>query len=101
MFQPQATPFTFNTYGVGLSSPVADFPAAAFQPTSVTDSGPTVFQDPIFNHYNNNNNYNHRHHDNNTQQRHKMAGNGMSGEMEAQEALAREFQSPLEVMIAN
>jgi hypothetical protein len=99
MFQPQATPFAFNTYGVGLSSPVADFPATTFQPTSVTDSGgPTLFRDPIFNQYDNNNNHHHNNSNNNSRPRYKM-DNGMS-DMAAQEALAREFQPPLEVMVA-
>jgi hypothetical protein len=94
MFQPQATPFSFNGYGVGLSSPVADFPA--FQPTSVADSGgPTVFRDPIFSAVGSTLNYD-NHHNSNPRQRYKMADNGMN-EMEAQEALAREFQPPLEV----
>lgn len=91
-----------------MSSPVGDFPA--FQPANVNDTGgPTVFRDPIFNPYDNNNHNNihnnttnnHHHtntptHHNNSRQRYKMADSGML-EMDAQEALAREFQPLLEV----
>jgi hypothetical protein len=98
MFQPQATPFSFNAYGVGLSAPGSEYPAA-FQPSSsVTDNGgPTLFRDPIFTtHYDQNPN-NHHHHNNHARQRYTMAGHGMN-DMDAQEALAREFQPPLEVI---
>ncbi|KAF4625345.1 hypothetical protein G7Y89_g12820 [Cudoniella acicularis] len=44
MFQPAATPYSpFSTYGV---TPIATFPG--FQPSGLDSGGPTLFRDPIF-----------------------------------------------------
>jgi ubiquitin thioesterase protein OTUB1 len=102
MFRPQATPYSpFSSYGVG--APIADFPG--FQPAGggqlVVDSGgPTLLRDPVFSPVasSTNNpgqplNFTTTHSNNNTLQRFKMSG----GDMETQEALAREYQPQLEV----
>jgi hypothetical protein len=102
MFQPQPTPFApFASYGIGPSlSSIPDFPA--FQPVGgeliVDSGGPTLFRDPIFGPINPSANadvsggalafggtYN------------KMAAD----DLDAQEALAREFQPSLEVCFAS
>lgn len=101
MFQPQPTPYLpFSSYGV--ASPIPDF--SGFQPTAglVVDSGggggggnsgPTVFRDPIFSPVAvavaTNNNFT----NNNTSHNYKMAGS----DLDAQEALARDFRPALEV----
>lgn len=100
MFQPQPTPYLpFSSYGV--ASPIPDF--SGFQPTAglVVDSGggggggnsgPTVFRDPIFSPVAvavaTNNNFT----NNNTSHNYKMAGS----DLDAQEALARDFRPALE-----
>jgi len=95
MFQPQPTPYLpFSSYGV--ASPIPDF--SGFQPTAglvVGTGGPTVFRDPIFsppasNNFNNNNN------NNNNNPPHNYTKMGAS-DLDAQEALARDFQPALEV----
>jgi hypothetical protein len=92
MFQPQPTPFApFSTYGVTSPILTSDFSAFQIQPTVglVVDSGgPTAFRDPIFspvasNNYNNSNN---------SHNYIKMQSN----DLDAQEALARDFQPSLE-----
>ena len=104
MFQPQPTPYSsFSSYGVASALP--DFPS--FQPVAslvVVDSGssggpPAVFRDPIFspvasNHINAGAPLNFNHNSNSHgAQRFKMDSN----DMDAQEALARDFQPALEV----
>jgi hypothetical protein len=95
MFQPQATPYMpFSSYGV--ASPIPDY--SAFQPSAglvVGSGGPTtVFRNPIFSpvaptNFNTNSN------NNNTHTYNKMAMAG--SDLDAQEALARDFQPALEV----
>lgn len=95
MFQPQPTPYSpFSSYG--LTAPIPDFPG--FQPAGVVDNGgPTQFRDPIFSPVASNNvnaaaplNFNH------------INSHGAppikmdSNDMEAQEAMARDFQPALE-----
>ncbi|KAE8440836.1 hypothetical protein EG329_006398 [Mollisiaceae sp. DMI_Dod_QoI] len=99
MFQPQPTPYSpFTPYG--LTSPIPEFPG--FQPAAgvvvVDSSGPTVFRDPIFSPVASNNinaggalSFN-NHNNSQAAPRLKMASN----DMEAQEALARDFQPALE-----
>lgn len=94
MFQPQATQYSpFASYG--MTAPIGEFPS--FPPANLDNGGPTVFRDPpIFastssgNFTTNNVNYN-------LPVQTKMANHGMSNEIEAQEALARDFQPALEV----
>lgn len=103
MFQPQPTPYLpFSPYGV--ASPISDF--SGFQPTAGLvvgsgsggggagaggNSGPAVFRDPIFSPVAvaTNNNFT----NNNTSHNYKMAGS----DLDAQEALARDFRPALEV----
>lgn len=112
MFQPQPTPFSpFSSYGIASGSPIP-IPGAfpGFQPAAgvVDNAGPTVFRDPIFSPVASNNinanghlpfNPNHNHNNSHSHpqphpaQPHNMAHN----DMEAQEALARDFQPALEV----
>jgi hypothetical protein len=98
MFQPQPTPYSsFSSYGVASALP--DFPS--FQPAAslVVDSGssggPPVFRDPIFSPVASSvaadRTLNFHAHNNSTGQ-YKMAA-----DLEAQEALARNFQPALEV----
>lgn len=97
MFQPQPPPFSpFSSYGI--ASPIPPFPG--FQPAAgVVDSGgPTTFRDPIFspvasNNINANGHLPFNHNNSHGAQPYKMASN----DMEAQEALARDFQPALEV----
>lgn len=95
MFQPQPTPYSpFSSYG--LTAPIPEFPG--FQPAGVVDNGgPTQFRDPIFSPVASNNlnaaaplsfNHNNSH----GARRYKMDNN----DMDAQEALARDFQPALE-----
>jgi hypothetical protein len=100
MFQPQPTPyspFSSTPYGIGTASPASTFPG--FQPSGLAaDSrGPTVFRDPIFSPASNVNaaglNFSNN---NNLTRPFKMEGAGMH-DLEAQEALARDFQPALEV----
>lgn len=99
MFQPQPTPYSsFSSYGVASALP--DFPS--FQPVAslVVDSGssggPPVFRDPIFSPVASSvtadRTLNFHAHNNSTGQ-YKMA----AADLEAQEALARNFQPALEV----
>jgi hypothetical protein len=99
MFQPQPTPYSsFSSYGVASALP--DFPS--FQPAAglVVDSGssggPPVFRDPIFSPVASSvtadRTLNFHAHNNSTGQ-YKMA----AADLEAQEALARNFQPALEV----
>jgi len=99
MFQPQPTPYSpFSSYGV--APPLPNF-AAPFSPASglVSGGGPTVFADPIFSPVGPNNNHNaaargsFAQQTNSTTHQHTMAGH----DLEAQEALARDFQPALEV----
>jgi hypothetical protein len=89
MFQPQATPYSpFASYGATPQS-FAGFPSA---PSVVDSGGSTSFRDPIFASNNTPRGslpFNH----NNSHQYPKMEGS----DMEAQEALARDFQPALEV----
>jgi hypothetical protein len=99
MFQPQPTPYSsFSSYGVASALP--DFPS--FQPAAslVVDSGssgggPPVFRDPIFSPVASSvtadRTLNFHAHNNSTGQ-YKMA----AADLEAQEALARNFQPALE-----
>jgi hypothetical protein len=96
MFQPQPTPYSpFSAYG--LNSPASNFPGFQSQP-SVGSGGPTVFRDPIFSPAVN---VNHARlnfaNNNNLTRSYKMEGAGTS-DLEAQEALARDFQPDLQVM---
>jgi hypothetical protein len=97
MFQPQPTPYSpFAAYGV--APPIPDFAPYPASGLVVDSGGPTVFRDPIFSPAAPN-----THHapgrprfsqqSNTTAQQHTMAGH----DMEAQEALARDFQPVLEV----
>lgn len=105
MFQPQPTPYSsFSSYGVASALP--DFPS--FQPVAslvVVDSGssggpPAVFRDPIFSPVASSvtadRTLNFHAHNNSTGQ-YKMA----AADLEAQEALARNFQPALEVCDAS
>ena len=102
MFQPQPTPyspFSSNPYGTGPASPAATFPR--FQPSVRDSRGPTTFRDPIFSPAPNVNvNVNGAGltfaNNNNLTRSFKMAGAGMH-DLEAQEAMARDFQPALEV----
>jgi len=103
MFQPQPTPyspFSSTPYGIGSASPASTFPGFQHQPSGLADSGgPTVFRDPIFSPTPNVNvnaaglNFANN---NNLTRPFKMEGAGMH-DLEAQEALARDFQPALEV----
>ena len=99
MFQPQPTPYSpFSSYGVGTSLPDA-FPG--FQPAGgalVVDSGgPTVFRETIFSPVASTN-INAPFNTSNLSQPYKMQSNGVN-DLEAQEALARDFQPALEVCL--
>jgi hypothetical protein len=98
MFQPQPTPYSpFSAYGI--NSPASTFPGFQSQPSGlVVDSGgPTVFRDPIFSPAANVNhgrlNFANNH---NLTRPYKMEGAG-TNDLEAQEALARDFQPDLQV----
>ncbi|TVY73153.1 Ubiquitin thioesterase otubain-like [Lachnellula suecica] len=92
MFQPQPTPYSpFSAYGISPSA--ASFPG--FQPVGPVDSGgPTAFRDPLFHPAPNVNagRLNYTNH-NNPPRPYKMEG---MSDMEAQEAMARDFQPALE-----
>jgi hypothetical protein len=98
MFQPQPTPFSpFASYGVGSSIPTF----AGFQPAVgelVVDSGgPTLFRNPIFSPVNPNANAS----TNGAGLRFNANYGKMENDLEAQEALAREFQPSLEVCLCH
>lgn len=105
MFHPQPTPYSsFASYGVGTT-----IPDISFQSTGgggggglVVDSGgPTVFRDPIFSPVANSIlppfNHNHNHHN---PIPFKMTLHNSTNDLEAQEALARDFQPALEVCVS-
>ncbi|TVY34045.1 Ubiquitin thioesterase otubain-like [Lachnellula subtilissima] len=113
MFQPQPTPYSpFSTtpygigmgVGVGAASPASAFPG--FQPsdlrlagtgtgTGADSGGPTVFRNPIFSPAAPNSRGLNFANNNILSRSYKMEGAGMH-DLEAQEAMARDFQPALE-----
>jgi ubiquitin thioesterase protein OTUB1 len=94
MFQPQPAPFaSFTSYGVGV--PIPDF--AGFQSSAAVGSGgPTLFRDPIFSPVatNLNNSAAALNFNNQIPQQYNVKME--PSDLEAQEALARDFQPALE-----
>jgi hypothetical protein len=99
MFQPQPTPYSpFSSYGI--APPIPEFPPFQSASGLVVDSGGgAVFRGGVFSPVATNNRsapgrLSFSAQQNNSAPQYKMAGNN---DMEAQEALAREFQPALEV----